>query len=102
MSKTRHKIKIQYTGCEIGKEYRAKVDELIASMEKKDGAYRSSISLIVRKKKGVVTTKAKDAININESEKLILDSLEKMALESSKNGKEPNKIKTEVEVEKEL
>lgn len=102
MSRSSHKIKLQFIGCDSTDGYRAAVDKLILSMDNKDGAYTSSFTLVVRKKDGEVSTKTKELVNLTDEELKMVDALETLAQSISKGGKEPNKVRTQVEVQKEI
>lgn len=102
MATTDHKIKIQFVNCDADANYRSKIDELVSSMEKSEAPYRGSVNLEISKKDGRVSVDTNDSNGLTDEHRQIYQSIVDMATKSSANGKEPNKVKTEISVEKEL
>lgn len=102
MATTNHKTKIQFVNCDANPSYRAKIDELITSMERNIAPYSGTIDLEVEKRNGKVTTTNNVTSGLNDDQKRIYSSIVEMATESCESGKEPNRVKTQIEVEKEL
>ena len=102
MSYKDYSARVEFIGCRYDEAFKAKINDMISSMEKNPAPYRGSFELEVTRTGDTISTATKNSEGLNEDEKRMLDALEEMAHAVSKKGGEPNKVKTEVEVEREI
>lgn len=100
--KNREFKSVELTNCTADDKYHAKLNEILSSMKKSEAPYKGSIELEVEKNDGEVEVSTKKLENISDEAMKLFNELLDMAQTISKSGKEPNKVKTQVEVEKEI
>ncbi|MDX2359387.1 MAG: hypothetical protein QNK23_01180 [Crocinitomicaceae bacterium] len=101
MSYKDYKAKIEFKGCRYDDGFQKQVNIIISSMEKNEGSYKGKFSLEVERDGDEVKTTDKSSSGLSDAEAEMLGKLESIAHAVSRAGGRPNKIKIEVEVEKE-
>ena len=92
---------VRAKNCEITEEFDLLVKELFEDMLRQPAPYHGKAELEVEKDDGTVKVDAQTS-GLTDRQATIFDELEVLAAEIAKGGRDPNKVKTEVEVEKEL
>ena len=99
---TKHRSTIELKGCRVNQVFHDTLDKLYASMERSEAPYSGQASLTVTKEGDVITTTKKRGDGLSDESHRILSELEVLAKDICKKGNDPSKVKTELELEKEI
>ena len=88
--------------CNADDAYYSSLAKVLEAMKKSEAPYKGSFELEVVMEDGTIRTETKKKNNLSDEVSKMVDSLETQCQAICKAGKEPNKIKTKAEVEKEL
>ncbi len=91
-----------FEGNDFDEAFYRKVTELVTKMKSHDAPYHSLFELEIEKDNGTVSTTTKRSSNLTPDELRVLDELEAAASSLVASGREPGKITTNGEIEKEL
>lgn len=100
MSSKVYNYSIEFDGCRYDDTFKAILKELITSMEKSPAPYEGKVSLVVEKKEGRVLSAKREVKGLSDEQLRIFEKLEQQAHAVSQECKEPNKIKNDVEIQK--
>lgn len=100
MSSKVYTYSIEFDGCRYDETFKSILRDLIASMEKSPAPYEGKVSLVVEKKDGRVVSSTRAISGLSDEQMRLFEKLEQQAHAVSQECKEPNKIKNDVEIQK--